>query len=358
MNEPSLSASVDEVITLLNPVLEKRRSQRNANNITTTTSTTDLAECSEAIVPQRQPGQDPPPPIIIGLTGLQGSGKSTWASLVVATLRQRHRLNAISVSLDDFYWPHERLTALRQQGAAAQNALLRTRGQPGTHDEGLASAFFAAVRRNRTGDVVAVPAFDKSCFGGLGDRVPEALWRCVELPVDVVVFEGWCVGFSPLAEAELAGKYRLSADHRRSVTGLGGNGGGDDDDGRDMRISRTDTLADHDLEHLLALNTVLDRYCSAFMGPQCFDCLVHLDTDRMENVFGWRRDQERDLIARTGCGMDEAGVDRFVRGYMPAYELYLDQLRGGFFDSSSGPRKTQVRVVLDRGRKVVECREL
>ena len=76
-------------------------------------------------------------PVIIGLTGLQGSGKSTWASCIVDTLQTKHKLRATQVSLDDFYLPHDGLVKLQIQNS--NNKLLRTRGQPGTHDEELAA---------------------------------------------------------------------------------------------------------------------------------------------------------------------------------------------------------------------------
>jgi len=39
---------------------------------------------------------------------------------------------------------------------------------------------------------------------------------------------------------------------------------------------------------------------------------------------------------------------------MPAYEIYLDRLRAGFFDGAPEPAKTQLHVLLDRSRNVVE----
>lgn len=52
--------------------------------------------------------------------------------------------------------------------------------------------------------------------------------------------------------------------------------------------------------------------------------------------------------------MSDLEVVRFVKGYMPAYELYLDQLRSGFFRSSqSDVEKGQLRVILNQERKIV-----
>jgi pantothenate kinase-related protein Tda10 len=41
--------------------------------------------------------------MVIGINGSQGSGKSTLADLMVCVLQQVHGLNALSLSIDDFY---------------------------------------------------------------------------------------------------------------------------------------------------------------------------------------------------------------------------------------------------------------
>lgn len=75
----------------------------------------------------------------------------------------------------------------------------------------LARRFFAALC---TGERTKVPQYDKSLFAGEGDRVPESEWETVndtsagQRPVQVVIFEGWCVGFRQLSAAEVAEKWR------------------------------------------------------------------------------------------------------------------------------------------------------
>ncbi|CAI6340694.1 unnamed protein product [Periconia digitata] len=66
-------------------------------------------------------------PIVLGITGLQGSGKSTWAAGIFDMLISQHGLHAITVSLDD------NLILRRNQNP--ENKLYRVRGQPGTHDQ-------------------------------------------------------------------------------------------------------------------------------------------------------------------------------------------------------------------------------
>jgi len=53
--------------------------------------------------------------------------------------------------------------------------------------------------------------YDKSQFNGQGDRTDEASWQTVnrpgEKPIEVVVFEGWNVGFRALNNDELEWKW-------------------------------------------------------------------------------------------------------------------------------------------------------
>ncbi|KAF1960075.1 P-loop containing nucleoside triphosphate hydrolase protein [Byssothecium circinans] len=262
-------------------------------------------------------------PIILGITGLQGSGKSTWASLIVKLLGTEYGLNAITVSLDDFYKTHQGLIARREKDP--ENKLYRTRGQPGTHDEQLAAQFFKNLSEFKEGDELRIPSFDKSQFNGEGDRAPEDFWPIITRKPDVVVFEGWCVGFQPLSAPQISEKRNLALEGKLPVN----------------------TLTQHSLEHLLEVNESLARYCEAFMGPRHFDFMIHIDTDDLRNVYKWRLEQEHKLIAAKGTGMKDEEVSAFIDGYMPGYEMYLDGLREGFFGEEKGK---QVRVVLDGGR--------
>ncbi|KAF2801221.1 P-loop containing nucleoside triphosphate hydrolase protein [Melanomma pulvis-pyrius CBS 109.77] len=262
-------------------------------------------------------------PIVLGITGLQGSGKSTWASKIVSLLTTEHNLNTITISLDDVYKTHDDLIAQRDKDP--ENMLYRTRGQPGTHDEALAGKFFQHLRDYTGEGELRIPSFDKSKFNGEGDRAPEDEWPIITTKPDVVVFEGWCVGFQPLSKPEIEAKYQ------------------------DARKRTHVTLADHQVSHLEEVNENLKRYCETFMGPRHFDFMIHIDTEDLRNVYHWRLQQEHALIKAKGTGMTDAAVTAFVKGYMPGYELYLDGLRERFFGEGEG---RQVRVVLDRERKV------
>ncbi|KAE9973531.1 hypothetical protein EG328_004372 [Venturia inaequalis] len=285
------------------------------------------------------------PPFILALTGLQGSGKSTWASKLSTTLSTTHNLKTTVLSLDDLYLPHSQLTALSKNNP--ENGLLRTRGQPGSHDVELAKSFFEALRK---GDgPVRLPRFDKSRFGGEGDRVPVEEWEEIHVSpgkgIDVLIFEGWCVGFRALPTVDLEGKWETACAKRQGrrdkLSEEEGDGG----------YSIT-TLADHSLASLSTINDNLREYCEVFMGPQFFDAFIHLDTDDLRNVYRWRIEQEHALIKLKGEGMSDERVVAFVQGYMPSYELYLDQLRRGFFEGEEKGKKIHLRVVLGVDRSI------
>lgn len=272
-------------------------------------------------------------PFILALTGLQGSGKSTWTNALVKALRDQNH-TTINLSLDDLYLDHADLVNLRIKNPL--NKLVQTRGQPGTHDLALARSFFESLNGDRG---VLIPSFDKSKFNGEGGRAPVKMWMRVpeDTTIDVVVFEGWCVGFQPLEENDLRDRWTDAVQTNS------------------MSKFPTETLKDHTVEDLLEANAHLRDYCELFMGPRHLDFLVHLDTDDLLNVYQWRLQQEHTLRQRVGESMTDEEVVSFVKGYMPAYELYLDQLRSGFFHcTSSDSKKDQLRIVLDQDRKIVD----
>lgn len=128
---------------------------------------------------------------IHGITGLQGTGKSTLAAQMAALAAERGKAVAV-LSVDDAYLDHDERARL----ARDVHPLLATRGPPGTHDVALACRTLDALR---AGEAVALPRFDK-----LGDRLlPESDWPRAG-PVDLVLFEGWFLGTPPEPDAALA----------------------------------------------------------------------------------------------------------------------------------------------------------
>ncbi|KAL8337964.1 hypothetical protein RB598_006717 [Gaeumannomyces tritici] len=264
-------------------------------------------------------------PFIIGLNGVQGVGKTTLVKALAETLQRREMLRTLVVSIDDFYLTHSAQLALAE--AHPDNSLVQYRGEPGTHDIDLLSTFFAAIREGRP---TKVPAYDKAAFNGLGDRVPESQWQTVndsasgDPPVQVVIVEGWCVGFRALPDAEVEARWRAGGAR---------------------------TLHLHRLEHLRLVNDCLRRYDAAL--TDALDAFVHVDAEDLAHVYAWRLEQEAQLRReRGGAGMSDEQVVRFVDAYYPAYELFSDGVRAGVLL----PRRPgfQLRLVVDKDRRVKE----
>lgn len=122
-------------------------------------------------------------PIVVGVNGGQGSGKSTLCRFLEAALLPDLGLKAVTLALDDLY------LTLAERVDLARNVhpLLRTRGVPGTHDATLGCQILDDLLAGRP---VLIPRFSK----GMDDRLPQQEWHRVTGGVDVILFEGWCVG--------------------------------------------------------------------------------------------------------------------------------------------------------------------
>ncbi|MFC3095617.1 kinase [Alteromonas sediminis] len=125
-------------------------------------------------------------PLYVGINGCQGSGKSTLADYLAMCLHEDYALQVVVCSLDDFYLPAES----RQQLARTVHPLLSTRGVPGTHDVTLLEQVLLHCQQSTTLTPLANPRFDKAS----DNPFPRHQWPQITLPVDVVLFEGWCWG--------------------------------------------------------------------------------------------------------------------------------------------------------------------
>lgn len=128
--------------------------------------------------------------LFVGVGGAQGCGKTTFCSVISRVLRKGFDLNCIVLSLDDLYSTrYDRLKFADQT-----TPMFSVRGVPGTHDIELAMILFDRLKSLKEGEVMRLPCFDKST----DDRKAVHLWYEVQGPVDIVLFEGWCVGAPPI----------------------------------------------------------------------------------------------------------------------------------------------------------------
>ena len=128
-------------------------------------------------------------PLIVGINGAQGSGKSTLCAFLEVLLDE-HGLKAATLSLDDLYLGK----ADRQRLAREVHPLFVTRGVPGTHAPARGLAIFDDLGAGRD---LNLPRFDKGT-----DEQSNGSER-ITGPVDVLLFEGWCVGCPPQADEDL-----------------------------------------------------------------------------------------------------------------------------------------------------------
>jgi D-glycerate 3-kinase len=250
------------------------------------------------------------PAIIIGINGTQGSGKSTLADYLCTMLGEQG-LNCVSLSLDDFYLTR----AERETLAAEVHPLLKTRGVPGTHDVSLALQTIDSLRKGTSETLI--PRFDKST----DDRHLEADCDLVSSPVDVIIFEGWCVGAKPQPEAALAEPVN-SLEAERDVDGVWRN--------------------------------FFNRALTSDYQPlfDSIDKLIMLRAPSFGTVFNWRLEQERKMIARlaeqknidrTGV-MSEAQVAEFIAHYQRITEFSLEEM----------PSRSDHLFQLDAQRQIID----
>ncbi|MEE4453550.1 kinase [Novosphingobium resinovorum] len=226
-------------------------------------------------------------PLILGLCGSQGSGKSTAAEALKAALdAQGHRVAILS--LDDLYLGR----AARAQLARDVHPLFATRGVPGTHDVAQGIALLDAVLAAAP---VTLPRFDKAH----DEPAPEG--QSVPAALDLLIFEGWCVGARPQDSAALAAP-----------------------------VNALEREEDPQAVWRTAVNAALSGpYADLFAR---IDRLVLLAAPGFEVVRGWRGQQEDALRART-CDsaarvMDAPQLDRFVQYYERLTRHILAEMPG------------------------------
>ena len=131
---------------------------------------------------------------IIGLTGGQGTGKSTISIILKIILKEAYNLETVIFSIDDFY----KTLNEREIMSKKISDLFLTRGVPGTHDTKM---LFQCIKNLKTNNFkkMNIPKFDKS----IDNRLSKSNWLQVKKKPNIVIFEGWCVGASAQKNKDL-----------------------------------------------------------------------------------------------------------------------------------------------------------
>jgi D-glycerate 3-kinase len=178
-------------------------------------------------VPSPRPSASRACPLFVGIQGPQGIGKTTLTKNLVSWLSSEpYSLKTVVFSIDDLYYGHEALGEIA--AAHPDNIFLQGRGLPGTHDVNLGSIVLERLKNiNATNSfaqndnqAVKIPSYDKSLHDGRGDRVPQDQWESIRGPIDVVILEGWCLGFYPISESALESRWERSREQREQTSSV------------------------------------------------------------------------------------------------------------------------------------------
>ena len=131
---------------------------------------------------------------VIGLTGGQGTGKSTISNILKIVLKDVYNLKTVIFSIDDFY----KTLQERKKMSKEISDLFLTRGVPGTHDTKMLLQCIKNLKNNKF-KKLTIPRFDKS----IDNRSSKNKWLKIKKKPNIVIFEGWCVGATPQKDSDL-----------------------------------------------------------------------------------------------------------------------------------------------------------
>lgn len=253
-------------------------------------------------------------PVVIGINGAQGAGKSTLSKILKSLLLHGFGKNVAILSIDDLYLSKEK----RNKLARNISELLSVRGVPGTHDVSLGIKIISQMKNGIVGKSLLLPVFDKA----QDDLLPESGWLTVKHPADIILFEGWCVGSIPQNKEEL-------------------------------------NFAINDLERNEDQKGIWRKYVNdQLSGPyrelfSFIDHLIMLQVPDMHSVYEWRKLQEKKLWeqhihsdAAKSHIMTEGEVERFIMFYERITRHTLNEM----------PKRADVLLTLNKQHQVSEIK--
>lgn len=248
---------------------------------------------------------------VIGINGAQGTGKSTLSALLKLLLEETYGCRVAVLSLDDLYLPRTERKALAQ----SVHPLLQTRGVPGTHDTRMGIEIINRLRQPEPREAIRLPRFDKA----LDERKPCGDWELFVAPADLVIFEGWCVGSTPMTDCDLV-----------------------------YPINSLEIEEDPDGVWRNYINLQLKTCYSLLFA--CLDLLIMLKAPDFDCIRCWRSEQERKLAgtnsAKGGVSkiMEAKDLVKFIQHYERLTRHNLEKM----------PERADVLLGLDAQHRVVE----
>lgn len=258
-----------------------------------------IAAVEALIRAAERPGHVP----LIGISGAQGSGKTTLARAAAKAL------GAARLSLDDVYLTRPGREAL----ARAVHPLFVTRGPPGTHDLDLLSCAVGALRGAGPGDQTPLPAFDKLA----DERRPEAEWPVFAGRPRAILIDGWLLGARRQADAEL-----------------------------EAPVNALERDEDPDGVWRRAANRFLAQGQAVL--TEGFDAVLFLKAPSFEVVLDWRCEQQAGLLGAASGSLPADERARLVRFVAHFERITRRMLAGG------ARAETVVRLGPDRGIHAID----
>jgi len=201
-------------------------------------------------------------PLIIGMQGIQGCGKSHTCHKLQLDLESQG-IRTIILSLDDFYYDRERMAN-------------QIRGHPGTHD---IQYLCNVIDKLKNQETCRIPIYNKYAHRGKGDRKGYKIIEIDSKDVEIVLVEGWCIGFSSYSN-----------------------------------IDESFSLLNQDV-----------KYYEELLTPRLDAIIIIISS--YQNSFKWRLRAEKNAKMKGYSGMNDEEVNSFVSHFIPVYKLYLNKMQ-------------------------------
>ncbi len=219
-------------------------------------------------------------PLIQGILGSQGTGKTTLCSMLVLIL-QALGYSVASLSLDDLYLNPEE----RQAQFPRTDPRHHYRGAPKTHQIELGIDILQQIKNRQ--QPVLLPRFDKSAQQGQGRQSQPEMVR----EIDILLFEGWFIGVAPIDPITFNGlpqpiQSEINLDYARQIN-------------QDL----------HDYQPLWEL----------------LDSLIFLHPTDYHFSKQWRQEAEQKMKAQGKSGMGDLKIEQFVNYFWQSLhpELFM-----------------------------------
>lgn len=247
-------------------------------------------------------------PVVIGISGAQGTGKTTL-SYILSQLLTKQQFKIAQFSLDDFYLTKNERKLLASQ----EHPLLCTRGVPGTHDTGMLLTKLHGLLHQKENQNIKIPKFNKAD----DERALEGNWSTVKGSVDAIFMDGWFVGATPLDPKML-----------------------------EDPINELEKTEDITREWRKFINKQLSGNYQKIFSQINF--LIFLEAPSFSQIYGWRKLQEEKLRKRSPTAhglMDDDQLFRFIQHYERLTQHCLAIL----------PELADVIFLLDSDHRITGC---